>query len=513
MTKKRERVVILDFGGQYSQLIARRVRESGVFSQILPFNTPCAELLSLAPKGIILSGGPNSVYARGAPRIDPKLLDLGIPILGICYGMQLLVHQTPGGRVAPSSREYGSASLTPLSLEGLFSDVPDPLTVWMSHGDAVVELPPGFQILAKTETVSVAAIGEKQRSLYGLQFHPEVTHTQQGQKILENFLFGICLCSGDWEVEDFISEKVLEIQKSVGKRKAVCALSGGVDSLVAAVLVQKAIGAHLHSIFVNHGLLRKGEAQEVLDSLTPLFGENLSYVEAGDRFLSRLKGVLDPERKRKIIGEEFIRVFEEEARRLGAIHYLVQGTIYPDIVESGTITAATIKSHHNVGGLPEKMDLELVEPLQDLFKDEVREVGRRLHLPAEMINRQPFPGPGLAIRILGEITWERLSILQEADAIFREELAAAGLDKKIWQYFAVLAAGIQSVGVKGDQRSYQYPIILRAVNSSDAMTASSVFVPYAVLDRVSRRIVNEVHGINRVLYDLTGKPPATIEWE
>lgn len=510
---KQERILILDFGGQYSQLIARRVRESGVFSQILPFNTSAEEILSVKPQGIILSGGPNSVYAPGAPRMDPEILEAGIPLLGICYGMQLLVHQIPGGEVAPSSSEYGSASLTPLSIQGLFSGIKGELSVWMSHGDAVVGLPPGFQVLAQTETLPVAAMGHEGRGLYGLQFHPEVTHTEEGRTILENFLFRICHCQGDWEVEDFIPEKVLEIKKRVGPGEAICALSGGVDSLVAAALVEQAIGDRLHCIFVNHGLLRKGEAQEVRDSLRPLFGKNLIYVEAEDRFLRCLEGVLDPEKKRKIIGEEFIRIFEEEARRLGAIDFLVQGTIYPDIIESGTVTAATIKSHHNVGGLPEKMELKLVEPLQDLFKDEVRMVGRRLGLPEEMVFRQPFPGPGLAIRILGEITRERLTILKEADFLFRKELALAGLDQEIWQYFAVLATGIRSVGVKGDERSYQYPIILRAVNSSDAMTASYAPIPHAVLDRISRRIVNEVEGINRVLYDITGKPPATIEWE
>lgn len=513
MTLHGERIIILDFGGQYSQLIARRVREMGVFSVIYPYNTPLEIILDERPRGIILSGGPNSVYDQEAPLMDPSLLQKGIPLLGICYGMQLLVHQSPGGRVSSSSKEYGRAELKPLVKEGLFSRIEREIGVWMSHGDAVVTLPMGFEVLAKTETVPVAAIGDTKRSLYGLQFHPEVTHTEKGREILESFLFSICQCRGDWQVKDFIPEKVEEIRERAGDKEAVCALSGGVDSLVAATLVREAIGERLRCIFVDHGLLRKDEATEVLERLKPLFGESLIYVEASKRFLQRLEGIEDPETKRFIIGEEFIRVFEEEARRLGSIEFLVQGTIYPDIIESGTITAATIKSHHNVGGLPEKMDLKLIEPLADLFKDEVRLVGEKLGLPNALIYRQPFPGPGLAIRILGEISREAILVLQEADAIFREEIKRAQLDQDIWQYFAVLAAKIKSVGVKGDQRSYQHPIILRAVQSADAMTASYYPIPHPILHKIASRIVNEVEGVNRVLYDITGKPPATIEWE
>lgn len=513
MTLHGERIVILDFGGQYSQLIARRVRERGVFSVIYPYNISLQEILAERPKGIILSGGPNSVYDRDSPLLDPSLLQEGIPLLGICYGMQLLVHQSPGGRVSSFSKEYGRVHVKPLVRDGLFSGIGEEIEAWMSHGDAVMDLPPGFEILAKTENNPIAAIGDPERSLYGLQFHPEVTHTMKGTEILENFLYHICQCRGEWQVEDSIPEKVEEIKERIGNKEAVCALSGGVDSLVSAMLVREAIGERLYCIFVDHGLLRKGEALEVQERLKPFFGENLIYVEASHRFLHQLQGVEDPERKRKIIGEEFIHVFEEEAKKLGSIEFLVQGTIYSDIVESGTITAATIKSHHNVGGLPEKMDLKLIEPLRDLFKDEVRVIGEKLGLPRDLIYRQPFPGPGLAIRILGEVKREEILILQEADSIFREEITREGLDESIWQYFVVLATRIKSVGVKGDQRSYQYPIILRAVQSTDAMTASYYPIPHPLLYRIANRIVNEVEGVNRILYDITGKPPATIEWE
>ncbi|SMB99901.1 GMP synthase (glutamine-hydrolyzing) [Thermanaeromonas toyohensis ToBE] len=505
-------VLVLDFGGQYNQLIARRIRECHVYCEMIPYYTPLKEILARKPKGIVFSGGPASVYAPRAPRIDPALYEAGIPILGICYGMQLMAHDL-GGRVEEAQgKEYGKTMLEIISRDALFEGLPSPMQCWMSHGDYISSPPPGFQVTARSEYTPVAAMSDPQRRLYGVQFHPEVKHTPLGQEILRRFLYKVCGVKGDWTVSSFIEEQVKAIREKVGKGKALCALSGGVDSSVAAALVHKAIGDQLVCIFVNHGLLRQGEAEQVRETFGQTFNINLIYVDASHRFLNRLRGVLDPEEKRKIIGEEFIRVFEEEARKLGRVDFLVQGTLYPDVIESGTETAAVIKSHHNVGGLPADMEFELIEPLRLLFKDEVRQVGLELGLPEEIVWRHPFPGPGLAIRILGEVTEEKLSILRQADAIVQEEIHRAGLYRELWQSFAVLAS-MKSVGVMGDERTYAYPIIIRAVVSEDAMTADWARLPYEVLERISSRIVNEVRQVNRVLYDITSKPPATIEWE
>lgn len=509
---KEELVLVLDFGGQYNQLIARRVREANVYCEMLPYFTPLETILEKKPKGIIFSGGPSSVYGKGAPRIDQKLYTSGIPILGICYGMQLMAHDLGGQVEQAQAREYGKTRLEVVAEDPLMRGLPKEQQCWMSHGDYIKIPPPGFIVTAKTAYSPVSAMADSDRKLYGVQFHPEVVHTPYGQDMLKHFLYDVCKCTGEWSMTSFIQEEVETIRAQVGDRKVLCALSGGVDSAVAALLVHKAIGDQLTCVFVNHGLLRKGEAEQVQETFRGRFGLNLIYVDAVKRFLDKLQGVEDPERKRKIIGEEFIRVFEEEARKLGQIDYLVQGTLYSDVIESGTETAATIKSHHNVGGLPEDMHFELIEPLRSLFKDEVRAVGEELGLPPGIVWRQPFPGPGLGIRILGAITEEKLEILREADAIVREEIQAAGLGKEVWQYFAVLP-NMRSVGVMGDERTYAYTVVIRAVTSHDAMTADWARLPYELLEKMSSRIVNEVKHVNRVAYDITSKPPATIEWE
>ncbi|WP_310794990.1 glutamine-hydrolyzing GMP synthase [Desulfofundulus thermocisternus] len=509
---RQEMVIVLDFGGQYSHLIARRIRELRVFCEMLPYNTPLKEITGHRPRGIIFSGGPASVYQPGAPAVDPAIYDLGIPILGICYGMQLMTRQLGGVVTRAEHHEYGKTDLEIIDSRDLFCGLGPVEQCWMSHGDRVEAPPPGFEVIARTEQAPVAAMANRKRKLYAVQFHPEVIHTPRGQDILRHFLYGVCGCQGNWTMGSFIEESIREIRARVGDRRAICAISGGVDSSVAAVLVHRAIGDRLTCIFVDHGLLRRGEAAQVVEVIRGKFHIPLFHVDASQRFLGRLKGVTDPEQKRKIIGEEFIRVFEEEAAKLGEVDFLVQGTLYPDVVESGTATAAVIKSHHNVGGLPENMQLELIEPLRWLFKDEVRELGSELGLPEEVLWRQPFPGPGLAVRILGEVTPEKLEILRHADAIVREEIYQAGLHRQIWQYFAVLP-DLRSVGVMGDGRTYAYTVAVRAVHSQDGMTADWVRLPYEVLERISSRIVNEVAGVNRVVYDITSKPPATIEWE
>ncbi|QGU94207.1 glutamine-hydrolyzing GMP synthase [Clostridium bovifaecis] len=509
---KNELVLVVDFGGQYNQLIARRVREHNVYCEIVPYTTSIEDIKSKNPKGIIFTGGPNSVYGEDTPRVDKEIFELGVPVLGICYGHQLTAY-TLGGKVeSPEIREYGKTEVRISNKSELFKDISEIDQSWMSHTDYVSEIPEGFEIIATTEECPVAAMENKEKRIYGVQFHPEVEHTLFGEKMLSNFLYNICGLKSDWSMASFAEEKIKEIKELVGDKKVLCALSGGVDSSVAAVLVHKAIGKQLTCVFVDHGLLRKDEGDQVEKIFKKQFDMNLIRVNAQERFLGKLKGVSDPETKRKIIGEEFIRVFEEEANKLGEIDFLVQGTIYPDVVESGTNTSATIKSHHNVGGLPEDMQFSLIEPLRELFKDEVRAVGEELGIPHHLVWRQPFPGPGLAIRVLGEVTEEKLFITREADAIFRDEIAKAGLEGSIWQYFACLP-NIQSVGVMGDERTYCHTIALRAVTSSDAMTSDWARIPYEVLDKVSRRIVNEVKGVNRIVYDVTSKPPSTIEWE
>ena len=509
---KKDLVLVVDFGGQYNQLIARRVREFGVYCEIIPYNYSIENIKKKNPKGIIFTGGPNSVYGEDTPKVDEEIFSLGVPVLGICYGDQLMAH-TLGGKVATAPvREYGKTQIKINNTSKLFEGINTEELCWMSHTDYVESAPEGFKIVAHTEVCPIAAMENEDKKLYGVQFHPEVEHTPFGKTMLKNFLYNICGLEKSWTMASFAEEKIKEIKDLVGDKKVICALSGGVDSSVAAVLVHKAIGKQLTCIFVDHGLLRKDEGDQVEKIFKEGFDMNLIRVNAQERFLAKLKGVSDPERKRKIIGEEFIRVFEEEANKLGDIAYLVQGTIYPDVVESGTGTSAVIKSHHNVGGLPEDMEFSLIEPLRELFKDEVRAVGEELGIPHNLVWRQPFPGPGLAIRVLGEITEEKLDIVKEADWIFRDEIAKAGLESSIWQYFAVLP-DIRSVGVMGDERTYCHTIALRAVTSSDGMTSNWAHIPYEIIDKVSRRIVNEVKGVNRIVYDITSKPPATIEWE
>ena len=512
-----EMILVLDFGGQYNQLIARRVRENHVYCEVHPQSLSLEKIREMAPKGIILTGGPNSVYTEDAVTCRPEIFELGIPVLGICYGSQLMAHLL-GGKVetAPTS-EYGKTEVT-LNEAGkaskLFAGVREKSVCWMSHTDYIAKAPEGFTVTAFTPVCPVAAMENAERRLYATQFHPEVMHTEQGKEMLHNFVYDVCACKGDWKMDSFVKTTIEELKAKIGKGKALCALSGGVDSSVAAVLLSKAIGKQLTCVFVDHGLLRKDEGDQVESVFGPEGPYDLNFirVNAKDRFYEKLKGVTEPEKKRKIIGEEFIRVFEEEAKKIGAVDYLVQGTIYPDVIESGLGKSAVIKSHHNVGGLPDFVDFkEIVEPLRLLFKDEVRAAGRELGLPEYLVNRQPFPGPGLGIRIIGEVTAEKVKIVQEADAIYREEVAKAGVEG-LGQYFAALT-NMRSVGVMGDGRTYDYAIALRAVMTSDFMTAESAQLPWEVLQKTTSRIVNEVKGVNRVLYDCTGKPPATIEFE
>lgn len=511
----RESILVLDFGGQYNQLIARRVRECNVYCEVHPYTMKIEEIKAMEPKGIILTGGPNSVYDMASPHGDPELFELGIPVLGICYGAQLMAW-TLGGKVATAPvSEYGKTEVTVSDKEGLLKNVSDKTIAWMSHTDYIEAMPEGFKATAHTPVCPVAAMENSSKKLYAFQFHPEVTHSQEGMKMLAAFVYGPCGCKGEWKMDSFVEASIEDIRRKVGSGKVLCALSGGVDSSVAAVLMSKAVGKQLTCVFVDHGLLRKNEGDEV----EAIFGSEGNYdlnfirVNAQQRFYDKLAGVTEPEAKRKIIGEEFIRVFEEEAKKIGAVDYLVQGTIYPDVIESGLGKSAVIKSHHNVGGLPDHVDFkEIIEPLRMLFKDEVRKAGIQLGLPEHLVYRQPFPGPGLGVRIIGEVTEEKVKIVQEADAIYREEIAKAGLDREINQYFVALT-NMRSVGVMGDFRTYDYAVALRAVTTSDFMTAEAAKLPWELIEKVTSRIVNEVDHVNRVLYDCTGKPPGTIEFE
>jgi len=509
-----DKILVLDFGSQYTQLIARRARESKVYSEIFPFNSPIEKIKTFAPKGIILSGGPFSVYDREAPTLDMEVFKLGIPVLGICYGMQLMAHHI-GGKVAKAAkREYGRAELTVDDNSDIFKKVSKKTKVWMSHGDRIEKLPKGFSAIGHTDNSPIAAMSNKENKFYALQFHPEVVHTDKGNKILQNFVYNICNCRPTWTMKSFIETAKKEIKEKVGENRVICGISGGVDSTVTAVLVHEAIGDALTCIFVDNGLLRTGEAKKVEDTLRKNFHMDIRVVDASEKFLKRLKGVTDPERKRKIIGNEFIRVFEAEAMKIKNVGFLAQGTLYPDVIESTSFKgpSAVIKSHHNVGGLLKKMKLKLVEPLRELFKDEVRLLGKELGMPDEIIYRHPFPGPGLAIRCIGNVTKERMEVLRKADAIVLEEIKKAGLYNELWQSFAVLLP-TKSVGVMGDERTYENVIAIRAVTSLDGMTADWAKIPYEAMEKISNRIINEVKGVNRVVYDITSKPPGTIEWE
>ncbi|MCI1985578.1 MAG: glutamine-hydrolyzing GMP synthase [Lactobacillus sp.] len=508
-----DKIIVLDYGSQYNQLITRRIREFGIYSELKPHTITAEEVKQIAPKGIIFSGGPNSVYDDGALGVDEDIFKLGIPILGVCYGMQLMA-QRLGGKVEPAdNREYGKVDITVTDdTAKLFQGLPTQQTVWMSHGDLVREAPAGFRVTATSTNCPISAMDDDVRKFYGIQFHAEVQHTKYGHEILHHFAFDVCGAEANWNMGDFIDDQVKAIREEVGDKKVLLGLSGGVDSSVVAALLNKAIGDQLTAIFVDHGLLRKNEADQVMDSLGKGLGVKIIKVDAHERFLGDLKGVTDPEQKRKIIGRDFIEVFNAEARKLHGIEYLAQGTLYTDVVESGTDTAQTIKSHHNVGGLPEDLQFKLIEPLNKLFKDEARELGERLGIPHALVWRQPFPGPGLGIRVLGEVTEDKLAIVRESDAVLRDEIKKAGLDEAIWQYFTVLP-GFRSVGVMGDGRTYDYTIAIRAITSIDGMTADFARIDWEVLQKISARIVNEVGHINRVVYDITSKPPATVEWE
>ncbi|MBC1210056.1 glutamine-hydrolyzing GMP synthase [Listeria booriae] len=509
---EQEKIIVLDFGSQYNQLITRRIREFGVYSELHPHTITVEEMKALNPTGIIFSGGPNSVYDEGAFRCDEDLFEMGIPILGICYGMQLMTNHFAGKVEPAKDREYGKASINVEKPSRLFAGLPTDQVVWMSHGDLVVAEPAGFEVTATSASCPIAAITNEDRKMYGVQFHPEVRHSVHGNELLKNFALNICGCKGDWTMENFIDVEVAKIREQVGDKKVLLALSGGVDSSVVGVLIHKAIGDQLTCIFVDHGLLRKGEAEQVMETLYGDFHMNIIKVDAKERFMNKLAGISDPEQKRKTIGNEFIYVFDDEATKLDGVEFLAQGTLYTDIIESGTATAQTIKSHHNVGGLPEDMQFQLIEPLNTLFKDEVRALGTELGMPDAIVWRQPFPGPGLGIRVLGEITEEKLEIVRDSDYILREEIKNAGLDREIWQYFTALP-NIRSVGVMGDGRTYDHTVVIRAVTSIDGMTADWARIPWEVLELISTRIVNEVAHVNRVVYDITSKPPATVEWE